>query len=191
MVEMGLGTEFGVSRWSSGDAAVRGRVLDLLYRDLDSAAASLLRRESQVSLSSGDLVHECVLRLMRLRETAIESRSHFLSLASRLMRRILIDHVRAKRTDKRDHERVTLITRVEPGRAFDLLELDEALTRLRTVDAERSEIVEMRYFGGMSTADIADVLSLSEATVKRRWTSARAWLFDAMTNLHAAAQPGA
>lgn len=166
--------------WRAGDEDARGQLIDLFYRELTLAAAAMLRRERSVSLSSGDLVHECVLRLIRLRRIAVEDRVHFLVLASRFMRRTLIDHVRAKHADKREHEQVTMTTRFEQGRPVDLRGLDEALIRLRSLDAERSEIVEMRYFGGMTLADIAEALSLSEATVKRRWAGARAWLIEAM-----------
>ena len=179
------------ARWGPGDAAARTFALQTLYGELTAAAALLLRREGAVSLTAGDLVHECVLRLMTIRAVEVESRAHFLSLAARLMRRALVDHVRAKHADKRRHERVTLTARFEPRRAVDLLELDEALLRLKSLDAERSEIVEMRYFGGMTHADIAEVLCLSEKTVKRRWTSARAWLIDAMRDTRVVQRSGA
>jgi len=140
----------------------------------------MLRREHAVSLSSGDLVQETVLRLIQLREIECDDRAHFMALASRFMRRVLVDHVRAKQAEKREHHRVTLTTRFDRGRAIDLSGLDSALIRLGSVDGQRAEIVEMRYFGGMTLGDIAQVLSLSEATVKRRWVAARAWLIDAM-----------
>jgi RNA polymerase sigma factor (TIGR02999 family) len=150
------------------------------YPELRRVAGALLKNERAVSLSAGDLVQETVLRLIQLRQIRIDDRAHFMCLASRFMRRILVDHVRAKRAEKREHQRVTLITGVEPGRAFDLNGLEHALLRLGSFDGERAEIVEMRYFGGMTLGDIAQVLSLSEATVKRRWTSARVWLLEAM-----------
>lgn len=175
--------------WRAGDAAAQERLFALLYRELTTAAAAMLRHERSVSLSSGDLVHECVLRLIQLRAIAVEDRAHFLGLASRFMRRTLIDHVRAKQADKRDHHRVTLTTRFDRDGAIDLRGLDEALLRLRSLDPQRCEIVEMRYFGGMTLADVAEVLSLSEATVKRRWTAARAWLLDALDDPHVALRP--
>lgn len=166
--------------WRAGNQRAFARLLDLFYADLERAAAALLRRERNVSLSSGDLVQETLLRLIQLRQLEPADRAHFMALASRFMRRVLVDHVRAKKTDKRAHYRVTLVTEVEGGRSVDLKALDEALLRLGNLDGQRAEIVEMRYFGGMSTGDIAEVLSLSEATVKRRWAGARAWLLDAM-----------
>lgn len=166
--------------WREGDERARERLFALFYDDLRAIAAALLRRERHVSLSSGDLVHETVMRLIQLKRIGVQDRAHFMALASRFMRRSLVEHVRAKRRDKRDHRKVTLVTRFEADSAVDLSGLDEALLRLQAVDGQRAEIVEMRYFGGMTTGDIAEVLSLSEATVKRRWSAARAWLVDAM-----------
>lgn len=166
--------------WRAGDERARERLFALFYEDLRGVAAALLRRERNVSLSTGDLVHETVMRLVQLNRLRIEDRAHFMALASRFMRRTLIEHVRAKRRDKRDHRKVTLVTRFEADSAVDLSGLDEALLRLQALDGQRAEIVEMRYFGGMTTGDIAEVLCLSEATVKRRWSAARAWLIDAM-----------
>jgi RNA polymerase sigma factor (TIGR02999 family) len=166
--------------WRSGDDRARARLFEIFYPELNRAAAGMLRRERNVSLSAGDLVHETVLRLIQLRRIEIEDRAHFMALASRFMRRTLVDHVRAKQTDKRGHQRVTLVTGVAGDRPLDLSGLDHALIRLGSMGGQRADIVEMRYFGGMSVGDIAAVLSLSEATVKRRWMAARAWLVDAM-----------
>jgi RNA polymerase sigma factor (TIGR02999 family) len=166
--------------WRAGDERARDQLFERFYPELTRAAAGMLRREHAVSLSSGDLVHETVLRLIQLRQIAYDDRAHFMALAARFMRRILVDHVRAKHADKREHQKVTLVTSFERGRPVDLTGLDQALMRLGSLDGQRAEIVEMRYFGGMTLGDIAEVLSLSEATVKRRWTAARAWLIDAM-----------
>lgn len=174
--------------WRAGDERAYDQLFTLLYPELNRVAAGMLRRERNVSLSSGDLVQEAVLRLIQLRQVDFENRAHFLALSSRFMRRVLIDHVRAKQSDKRHHHKVTLTTRFEGGRNLDLGRLDQALVRLGLIDPERAEIVEMRYFGGMTLKDIGEVLSLSEATVKRRWATARAWLIDAMDNPFVAAQ---
>jgi RNA polymerase sigma factor (TIGR02999 family) len=164
----------------AGDDAARSELFNRFYPELQRVAAGMLRSERQVSLAAGDLVHETVLRLIQLRRLEAEDRAHFMALASRFMRRALVDHVRAKRADKREHQKVALTTSFERERPIDLNGLDQALMRLASIDGQRAEIVEMRYFGGMTLADIADVLSLSEATVKRRWVAARAWLLDAM-----------
>ena len=166
--------------WRAGDDRARAKLFELFYSELNRTAAGMLRRERNVSLSAGDLVHETVLRLIQLHQIEIENRAHFMALASRFMRRALVDHVRAKQTDKRGHQRVTLVTGVAGDRPLDLSGLDHALIRLGSVEGQRADIVEMRYFGGMSIGDIATVMSLSEATVKRRWLAARAWLLDAM-----------
>jgi RNA polymerase sigma factor (TIGR02999 family) len=166
--------------WRDGDGAARDQLFEHFYPDLCQVAASLLRRESAVSLASGDLVSESVLRLIRLKQIEWEDRAHFMAMAARFMRRTLIEHVRAKRSDKRDHWKVTLTTRFAGQRPLDLQGLDHALLRLAALDPQLAEIVEMRYFGGMTTRDIGLVLGLSEPTVKRRWGVARVWLRDAI-----------
>lgn len=176
----GVDTAELLQAWRSGDGQARDQLFERLYPDLCQVAASLLRRESAVSLASGDLVNESVIRLIRLEQIAWEDRAHFMAMAARFMRRTLIDHVRAKQTDKRDHWKVSLTTRFAGHRPLDLQRLDNALVRLAALDAELAEIVEMRYFGGMTTADIASVMGLSEPTIKRRWNVARVWLRDAI-----------
>ncbi|MDO9337296.1 MAG: ECF-type sigma factor [Caulobacter sp.] len=168
--------------WRSGDDRARDQLFQLFYPDLVQVAASLLRRESSVSLASGDLVHESVLRLIRLRQIEWEDRSHFMAMAARFMRRALIDHVRAKQSDKRGHVKVELTTRFAGHRPLDLQNLDNALVRLSAIDPVMADIVEMRYFGGMTTEDVAQVLHVSEPTVKRRWNTARVWLREALDN---------
>jgi RNA polymerase sigma factor (TIGR02999 family) len=168
--------------WRSGDHRARAQLFDRVYPEMHRLAGQLLRRERQVSLSAGDLIHESAMRLIRTREIAFEDRAHFMAVASRCMRRVLVDHVRAKQAEKRDHHKVALTTSFERSRPVDLSGLDSALIRLTSLDGQSAEIVEMRYFGGMSLGDIAEVLSLSEATVKRRWLAARAWLLDALEN---------
>lgn len=168
--------------WRAGDLAARDRLFEIFYPDLRQAAAGMLRGEGSVSLSTGDLVHETVLKLVGLQRIEWQDRAHFMALASRMMRRALIDHVRAKRRGKRAHHRVELHTGIPGEQNVDLDELDFALERLATIDPVRAEIVEMRYFGGMPLCDIARVLSLSESTVKRRWNAARIWLFEALAS---------
>jgi RNA polymerase sigma factor (TIGR02999 family) len=109
-------------------------------------------------------------------------RAHFLALAARAMRRTLIDHARKKKSNKRIHQKVTLVTRFEgaPGR-MDLDVLDKALIRLKALDENKARIVELRYFGGLSLAVVGEVLGLSESTVKRQWRVARTWLIDIMS----------
>jgi RNA polymerase sigma factor (TIGR02999 family) len=100
-----------------------------------------------------------------------------------MMRHILVDHARAKQSARRDHVKVELCTRVEGEQRFDLISLNSALIRLGGIDPALMELVEMRYFGGMTVADISEATGLSEATVKRRWQTARAWLIEALEEL--------
>lgn len=173
-----------LAAWRAGDRCARDRLFEILYGELQLSAAAMLRGERQVSLSVGDLVHETILKLIQLDQIEWQDRAHFMALTSVMMRRALIEHVRAKGANKRRHQKVELMTSLPDVANVDLLEINEALTALARVDPERAEIVEMRYFGGMEVADIAVVLSLSESTVKRRWQSARLWLYDALTPQH-------
>lgn len=171
-----------LAAWLDGDRAARDMVIARLHPDLEQIAAARLRREANSSLSTGDLINEAVIRLIGLERLQFADRAHFVALASIMMRQILVDQVRAKHADKRAHHRVQLNTLVEGDQKFDLRALDSALIRLGAIDMHMAELVEMRYFGSMSLADIAVVTGVSEATVKRRWQVARAWLEDALVN---------
>ncbi len=170
-------------RWRDGDTSARNRLIARLYPELAQIAAARLRHERNSSLSTGDLINDAVVRMMRVEQMDLTDRTHFIALASRMMRNILVDHVRAKQAGRRDHVKVELTTRVEGQRRLDLGDLDAALIRLNVIDSELMELVEMRYFGGMTIADIAEVTGMSEPTVKRRWQAARAWLMAALTDL--------
>lgn len=169
-------------QWRGGETTARDRLIGRLYPELAEIAAARLRRERDSSLSTGDLINDTVLRLIQAERMDLTDRSHFVALASRMMRNILIDHARSKASAKRRHVKVELCTNVDGGQRIDLNLLDSALIRLRALDETLTELVEMRYFGGMTTTDIADVTGMSEATVKRRWQVARAWLTDALEN---------
>lgn len=142
----------------------------------------MLRREAGTSLSSGDLLQECMLRLVKLDRILWQNRAHFLALASCMMRRALVDHLRARRRLKREHQRVELHTGIADDPCLEIEMLNDALEQLALIDPSRAEIVEMRYFGGMELSDIATVLDISESTVKRRWQTAKLWLADALTS---------
>jgi RNA polymerase sigma factor (TIGR02999 family) len=169
-----------LAAWRAGERAARDRLFEILYAEINLAAAAMLRGERNVSLSIGDLVHETILRLIRLEQIEWQDRAHFLALTSVMMRRVLVEHVRGKSRAKRQHQKVELQTNLPDAANADLEEINDALDRLAQVDPERAEIVEMRYFGGMEMTDIAEVLGLSESTVKRRWQSARLWLYEAL-----------
>ncbi len=170
--------------WRGGNTSARDRLFELFYDDLRLAAAAMLRGERNVSLAVGDLVHETILKLITLKRIEWQDRAHFMALTSMMMRRALLEHVRAKGRDKRQHQKVELRTNLPDVGNADLDEVNAALDDLARIDRERAEIVEMRYFGGMEIADIATVLKLSESTVKRRWQAARLWLYEALQPQH-------
>ena len=171
-----------VAGWNGREPHARDSLIQRLHPELSQIAAARLRGERDSSLSTGDLINDAVMRMVASEGLSVNDRAHFIALASRLMRNILIDHARAKRSDKRRHAKVELCTRVEGEQRFDLRSLDAALVRLGALDAQLMELVEMRYFGGMTITDIASVFGLSEPTVKRRWQVARAWLTDALSH---------
>jgi RNA polymerase sigma factor (TIGR02999 family) len=156
--------------------------VDLVYDELHRLASSLLRHERAAhTLQTSGLVNEAFLRLSAARSLRVEDRQHFLRIAARSMRQILIDYARSRGTQKRDGlERVDLdacqAELISSERTEDLLALDAALGRLARMDPRQAQIVELRFFGGMSIPEIARLLSLSPETVKRDWAMARTWL---------------
>lgn len=170
-----------IRQWRAGDLAARDQLVTALYPELRTIASAQMRRERNVSFSSGDLVNDAVMRLVQMGHVTLNDRAHVMALAARLMRNIVIDHARARRTDKRAHQKVPLDEGLDGEKMPDLIALETALVRLGAIDAALAELVEMRYFGGMGLGDIAVVTGLSEATLKRRWRTARAWLTDALS----------
>ena len=173
-------TEILLARWQNGESGARDRLVARLHPALVQIAAARLRGERDTSLSTGDLINDAVLQLMEVHPHALVDRAHMLALASRMMRHILVDHARLKATAKRRHVKVELCTAIDGGQRVELNLLESALIRLKVVDEQLMELVEMRYFGGMTVRDIAAVTGLAESTVKRRWEAARAWLTDAL-----------
>lgn len=169
-----------LAAWRGGDTVARDRLIALFYPDLRRAAAAMLRRERGASLSTRDLIHEAVARLVGLNRIGWEDRAHFMALASTMMRRTLIDRARARHRLKREAELMTLRTDQPGDPRLEMAALGDALAALARIAPDRAEIVEMRYFGGMELAEIATVLGCSESTVKRRWAAARLWLLDAL-----------
>jgi RNA polymerase sigma factor (TIGR02999 family) len=172
--------------WAHGDLRARDDLLPLVYRELKRRAAAYLRHERpDHTLQPTALVHEAFLRLVGQDRVAWQNRGHFFGIAAQMMRRILVDHARAHQRKKRPGAamRVTCdegVAMVEP-RDCELLLLDRALHELSTHDPLQGRIVELRYFGGLTEQEVADVLALSRATVTREWHTARAWLFRRMT----------
>jgi RNA polymerase sigma-70 factor (ECF subfamily) len=173
--------------WRTGDARARDGLLSVVYEELKRQAASFLRRERHDhTLQPTALVHEVFLRLTRQRDVDWQNRAHFFGIAAQMMRRILVDYARERNAAKRPtaEERIPLDDQlaVTPPPDLEVLMLDRALTELAAIDARQAQIVELRYFGGLSEKDVAAVLSISRATVSREWQSARAWLYRRMTS---------
>ena len=166
--------------WNAGDEEAGRRLIPLVYSELRRRAGGYLRRERPGhTLQPTALVHEAYLRLVGL-QGPWRSRSQFFGVASNLMRRILVDHARRRRAAKRDGVRVVFDEAVQPAAEpeLDLVRLDEALSELSALDARQGRLVELRYFGGLTLDEAAELLGVSLATVKRDWTLARAWLYD-------------
>ena len=157
-------------------------LLPVVYEELRRLAASYLRRERPgQTLQPTALVHEAYLRLMKDRPERWQNRAHFCAIAAHSMRQILIERARARGAQKRGgaQPRVTLDEGLVAGEtpSFDLVALDEALGRLEQIDAEQARLVELRFFGGLTIEETAEAIGVSPATLKRRWSLARAWLF--------------
>jgi RNA polymerase sigma factor (TIGR02999 family) len=175
-----------LARWSDGDTDAREALIPLVYDELRRVARSALSRQRPGhTLGSTALVHEAYMRLVGRSSVHFENRAHFFAVSSHLMRRILVDHARKHNAAKRGGDNLTLVldeaVALPDKREVDLSALDDALTLLATLDARQANIVEMRFFGGLSIEETSQVLGISPATVKREWATARTWLYDAMT----------
>jgi RNA polymerase sigma factor (TIGR02999 family) len=167
--------------WTAGDIEARDRLMAVLYQDLRRRAAAQLRRERPGhTLQPTALVHEAYLRLVEQRRVVWQNRGQFFGVASQMMRRILVDHARAHRMAKRSGQwaRVTLDEKVRaiPPVDLDVLQLDAAMTRLDAFDPRKSQLAELRFFGGLSLEEAGETLGISLATAERDWQAARAWL---------------
>ena len=168
--------------WTAGDTAARDELMPLVYQELRRRAAGYLRHERRNhTLQPTALVNEVYLRLVDQRRAVWQNRAQFFGVASQMMRRILVDRARARRMAKRSGQwaRVTLdeAAKASPPVDVDVLDLDAALIRLAAVDPRKSRIAELRFFGGLSLEEAAEVIGISRATVQRDWQAARAWLF--------------
>jgi len=168
--------------WSSGDHEALDRLIPIVYAELRAIGARYLRRERRDhTLQPTALVNEAYLRLIDQKQVQWQNRAHFIGVAAQMMRRILVDHAKSHNRAKRGGgaQRVSLdeVMAVSDERATDLLELDSALTALATFDDRKSRVVEMRYFGGLTVEETAEVLKVSEMTVAREWKLAKAWLY--------------
>jgi RNA polymerase sigma-70 factor (ECF subfamily) len=163
-----------------GSREALDKLLPIVYNELRRLAASFLRREHAVSLQTTELVHEAYFKLTNQRKVDWENRGQFFAIAAQAMRRILIDAARQRKSLKHGVEKVPLddspTIAVEVDR--DLLALDQALHELESFDEQQCRIVELRYFGGLTIEETAEVLKISPASVKREWAIARMWLFQ-------------
>lgn len=167
--------------WQAGDPSARDQLLEIVYEELRRQAARYLRRERpDHTLQPTALVHEAYLQLIDQNFINWENRAHFFGVAARLMRRILVDHARAHRAEKRGsgQEQLALDEAIGVPQTKDLniLALNDALDELERMDEQQSRIVELRYFGGLSIEETATVTGVSPATVKREWAMAKVWL---------------
>jgi RNA polymerase sigma factor (TIGR02999 family) len=169
--------------WGAGDRSAGDRLLPAVYAELRRQAARAMRREpTEHTLQATALVHEAYLRLVDQRRVVWQNRAHFFGVAAQLMRRILVDHARARHAAKRGGaaQQLTLhdadAAAVSGEERVDVLALHEALERLAALDAVQARLVELRYFGGLNIEETAQALDVSPATVKREWAIARAWL---------------
>jgi RNA polymerase sigma factor (TIGR02999 family) len=176
-----------LARWNTGDRDALKELLATVHTELRKLAGNLLRHErADHTLQPTDLVHEAYLRLEGLQSMSFEGRRHFYGAAAEAMRRILVDHARQRAADKRGgphQQQVPLehVLNVPLDLRVDFVRVDEALTELAKLAPEKARVVELRYFAGLSIQETADVLDIAPATVKRHWTFARAWLYDALS----------
>ncbi len=168
--------------WQEGNSQAFDQVIEFVYQDLHRRAAAYLRSERpEHSLQTTGLVHEAFIKLVDKKEIDWQDRNHFFAIAAQAMRRILVDYARGRKREKRGGkyedlplEEVTY--RYATESSVDLVALDEALQRLAEFDERQAQIVELKYFGGMTLDETADILGVSRVTVKRDWQIARAWL---------------
>ena len=169
-----------LQRWSRGDQEALEQLIPLVYEKLRQLASSRLRAERPGhTLQPTALVNEAYLRLVGQKKVAWQNRSHFYGIAAQMMRRILVDHARRRGAAKREGGVRFVVTIEEegaPDRDIELLELDSALSDLGRLDPRQARIVELRFFGGLSVEETAEVAGVSTATVKREWRTARAFL---------------
>jgi RNA polymerase sigma factor (TIGR02999 family) len=179
-----------LSRWSQGDLSARDELVPLVYDELRRIARRCFAGQSpSFTLQPTALVHEAYLRLVRQNSVNCRDRAHFFAMAAQMMRQILIDHARKAAAAKRGGSTITLAlddVGDHPPQSsrnnLDLIALDDAMNQLASLDARQCKIVELRFFGGLSIEETAEVIDISPATAKREWATARVWLHQAMDN---------
>lgn len=176
--------------WNSGDEKAHEYLIDRIYGELNAIATRCLANERRdVELQPNSLVHEAYMKLIDENRVQWQNRAHFLAIAATVMRRILVDRARQRNAAKRDGgQRITLsgVALASDDPPTDALMIHQALERLAEVDPERARLVELRFFGGLTIEETAEVLGKSPATVKRSWDVARGWLYRSMRGRDAA-----
>jgi RNA polymerase sigma-70 factor (ECF subfamily) len=180
---------------SRGNREAEARLIPQVYDELRRVAARYMQNERRNhTLQPTALVNEAYVRLVQQHDVPWQGRAHFFAVAAQVMRHVLVDHARGRRAGKRGgaQHQITLgeDALVEQSRPIDVIALHEAMDRLSLIDARQARIVELRAFGGLSMEDIAQVLGVSDRTVKRDWKMARAWLHGELTKENDAARPG-
>jgi RNA polymerase sigma factor (TIGR02999 family) len=174
-----------LAAWAAGSEGALDRLIPVVYPEVRRIARRYLGRRPGESLESAALANEVYLKLIGAGTIQCESRTHFLALCAQMSRRILVDHARRRRSAKRggDALQVPLDEALLQAEAcgIDVVELDRALEALAAIDGRKSRLVELRYFGGLSVEEAADVLEVSKETAKRDWKMARAWLYAELT----------
>jgi RNA polymerase sigma factor (TIGR02999 family) len=173
-----------LQRWQSGDEQALDDIVPVVYAELQRLASGQLDRDYGATIQPTELIAEAYMQLVDVERVDWKSRAHFFSMAARIMRRVLVQRYRRRQADRRGGGR-TLLT-LAPGHgatdhrtlSFDALE--EALAELEQLDPRQAEIVTMKFFGGLTTSEIAQALDISEPTVKRDWAAARIWLYDVL-----------
>ena len=177
-----------LAEWSNGDQSALEQIIPLVYEELRRLAHHYMRNERpDHTLQTTALVHEAYLRLADYQHIGWQERAHFFAVAAQLMRRILVEHARAHQRVKRGGGAVKVSLDegavLSTERSKELLALDEALIRLADIDPRKSRVVEMRFFGGLSNKEMAEVLKISPNTVTRDWNMAEAWLRRELSNV--------
>lgn len=175
--------------WRNGNKASFEKILPVVYNELSRIARRFLQHEKRdFSLQTVDLINEAYLKLIDRQETDWQNRAHFFAVAATVMRNLLVDHARARKFVKRGGglQRIAIenLQIAAPNSEIDVLELHEALNDLAEIDERKANIVELRYFGGLSVEEVANVLSVSEITIKREWLKAKAWLYERLKTTH-------
>jgi RNA polymerase sigma-70 factor (ECF subfamily) len=167
--------------WSKGDSAALDQLVPLVYPELKRIARAYMGRENSAhTLQTSALINEAYLRLVNQQAVEWQDRAHFFAVAAQIMRHILVDHARKYRRNKRggrtEHVPLDEVSVTCEERAAELIALDDALNRLASIDPRKSQIVELRFFGGLTVEETAEVMKLAPITIMREWRAAKAWL---------------